>query len=290
MNSFMTNLTSSLTGNLPKAILCVRKVGTLGEDNSSEGLAATIKNANLLEGNLLGTGFDVKESFQLGEDIVKGVNGGRFDNPNGTSPSFSAVKDAVAAKGFYAIEVQYNPSSISMDTVAGKQVQPLGGNMASGAMQQMHQVDQPAATTMHMQLVFDDMNPVDAFTLNIAPTIGNAISFGTSLAREHSVQAQLDGILSLLLTAQTRQVAFAWSKAFFQGELCNVNGRYTMFNKKGNPVRAVVDLSIRQEGNEMTNKYWKEACDKNFPETSGGVVSGAASTLDKFTQNTFFNF
>ena len=79
-----------------------------------------------------------------------------------------------------------------------------------------------------------------------------------------------------------------------------------MFNTDGNPIRGVIDISIRQEsvrqlsekedqevkqglrsmGTHTDDKYWEEAFNKAFEE---GTINGASSLLDKLTNNTFLN-
>lgn len=288
MNEFWTNLGSSLTGNVHKAILCVRDKNVIEEDRSKQiseesSMVKTIWDANETSAALLGaTETSTKMQALAGTTTA--------------SPSYSKIKTAAAQNGYLAMEVQYNPSSLSFDTEAGMQVRPMGGNAGAGANQQLMRDNAPAATTLRVQLIFDDVNPADAFTLQnnalFTPTVGNVINSIGNLAKTHSVQAQIDGIMSLLTLAQTRQVIFAWSKLCFRGELFNVSSRYTMFNKHGNPVRGVVEMSIRQQSNisSADDQYWDEAFEMTFPKTTGGNLSGQASKLEKITQNTFLNF
>ncbi len=178
------------------------------------------------------------------------------------------------------LEVQYNPASISFKTSAGKSVRPMGGDAGGANANQIVQVINPVATVMDCQIILDDMNVFDAFladgmTLSTGGALSAAQSIGRSMAepnveeekdkKGYSVQAAAEGILSLLLTTYTRQVIFSWNQMFFRGELTNANVRYTMFNSKGHPIRAVINLTIRQ-GDEFAadEKAWKKAFDKAF--------------------------
>ena len=60
---------------------------------------------------------------------------------------------------------------------------------------------------------------------------------------------------------------------FFHGELTNVDVRYEMFNKLGNPILAKVRLSIQQNDSTKTIKYvsddgqWNTAFNIAFSES-----------------------
>lgn len=293
MNEMLQNFVSSITGNIPKAVLIVKN-----KDKKTGGGLSSLEDtltsaAGITQTMLGGTG-----------NVINALVG-----TNKSGPSFESRAAAAKNAGFLAMEVQYNPSTISYDTVAGKIINRAGGSMGPDANTPYHISDCPAATTMHVQLVFDDVNVQNAFTIPDNPlSVGGMISSGAAIAKkimgkEYTVQPQMDGIMSLLTLAQTRQVIFAWSKFSFHGELCNVDSRYTMFNTDGNPIRGVIDISIRQEsvrqltqkekdqglksmGTHADDKYWEEAFNKAFKE---GTINGASSLLDKLTNNTFLN-
>lgn len=301
MNDFWSNLGSSLTGNIPKAVLCVRdksktmtanrRAGTgirsrIDQMFAADNVKSTLASANTFTAGLLGNGNMLNS----------------FVGTTNKAPSYEKRKKAAESSGFFAMEVQYNPATISFDTVAGKQVMPAGGNMGPGANNQIYEADYPVATTMNVQLIFDDVTVSNAFSTPDSPlTVGGLENMGASLARkvmgkEYTVQPQMDGIMSLLTLIQTRQVIFAWSKFYFRGELCNVSSRYTMFNTKGNPIRGVIDMSIRQEaynsavdsnlGTAQDDKYWDEAFERAFKE---GQINGAKSFFSKATNNSILN-
>ena len=97
----------------------------------------------------------------------------------------------------------------------------------------------------------------------------------------------MEGILSLLTMDATRQVIFYWAKMSFRGELTGVQARYTMFNKSGDPIRAVVSLSIRQGEQEMLydSGYWEKAYENLFEK---GKPNGQG-ILAKATNNNILN-
>ncbi len=280
MNAVIQDAVSSLTGNLPKAILCVRDLSQA--QGGEKGDAA--KKASDLQKRLL----------KSTEDALNGL---LEDNRGGsqTFRSLTGKNSAMAGSGYLALEVQYNPSSISMSTQAGKQVQYSGGSLGQGGANQITQIVQPVSTTMSFQLVFDDMNPQDAFVLeNMAPTAGNLVSGTADAARKvrgaYSVQAQMDGLMSLLTQPVTRKVIFYWAKMCFQGELVSVSSRYTMFNKDGNPIRGMVDLTIRQgEESGFDVAYWDEAFTRTFGDPGTDQISGKMGMATKAMQNNLLN-
>lgn len=280
MNAVVQDAVSSLTGNLPKAILCVRDLSQA--QGGEKGDAA--KKASDLQKRLL----------KSTEDALNGL---LEDNRGGsqTFRSLTGKNGAMAGSGYLALEVQYNPSSISMSTQAGKQVQYSGGSLGQGGANQITQIVQPVSTTMSFQLVFDDMNPQDAFVLeNMAPTAGNLVSGTADVARKvrgaYSVQAQMDGLMSLLTQPVTRKVIFYWAKMCFQGELVSVSSRYTMFNKDGNPIRGMVDLTIRQgEESGFGVAYWDEAFTRTFGDPGTDQISGKMGMATKAMQNNLLN-
>lgn len=280
MNAVIQDAVSSLTGNLPKAILCVRDLSQA--QGGEKGDAA--KKASDLQKRLL----------KSTEDALNGL---LEDNRGGsqTFRSLTGKNGAMAGSGYLALEVQYNPSSISMSTQAGKQVQYSGGSLGQGGANQITQIVQPVSTTMSFQLVFDDMNPQDAFVLeNMAPTAGNLVSGTADVARKvrgaYSVQAQMDGLMSLLTQLVTRKVIFYWAKMCFQGELVSVSSRYTMFNKDGNPIRGMVDLTIRQgEESGFDVAYWDEAFTRTFGDPGTDQISGKMGMATKAMQNNLLN-
>ena len=280
MNAVVQDAVSSLTGNLPKAILCVRDLSQA--QGGEKGDAA--KKASDLQKRLL----------KSTEDALNGL---MEDNRGGsqTFRSLTGRNGVMAGSGYLALEVQYNPSSISMSTQAGKQVQYSGGSLGQGGANQITQIVQPVSTTMSFQLVFDDMNPQDAFVLeNMAPTAGNLVSGTADVARKvrgaYSVQAQMDGLMSLLTQPVTRKVIFYWAKMCFQGELVSVSSRYTMFNKDGNPIRGMVDLTIRQgEESGFDVAYWDEAFTRTFGDPWTDQISRKMGMAKKAMQNNLLN-
>ena len=85
--------------------------------------------------------------------------------------------------------------------------------------------------------------------------------------------------MGILTQSETRQVVFFWSEMAFAGEVVSIDARYTMFNPIGNPIRAVVKLTIRQgEAEEVVETYWNNAF--NEMESGSGWQSKVNNLLN----------
>ncbi|MBO5246157.1 MAG: hypothetical protein J6B28_02730 [Eubacterium sp.] len=274
---FFYDLGRQVTGNIPKAILCVpdpKKIGTLSVEDM-------IKKSDDLRDSLLSKmsadGSSVMQTFRT---LTQG-----------------AENSIVHKNGYLALEVPYNPSSIYMETVAGSQKNFRATSMGDAGNNQLRQNTEPVATTLSVQLLFDAVNAQDSFMIsNVAPTIGNAAGVATDLIKskvnDYSVKDEMDGIMALLTMPVTRHVIFFWAKMCFQGELTSVNSNYKMFNTRGNPVRGEIQISIRQSEDptaKYENKYWEKAFTKAFGASAVASTTKGASTASKITSNSILN-
>lgn len=197
------------------------------------------------------------------------------------------VASGLAAANFLRFPVQYNPSSISIHASAGSF--PDYRAMGDSGQKQYTMVEREATTYMDVQLLFEDINYQDAFmTENLNPTAGNVVDMigqgiRTAMDDMHSIKAQVEGLIAMLLHEKTRRVVFFWSQMFFHGEVESVDATYTMFNKLGDPIKANVNLTIRQaaSGDEYKSdeEYWDKAYKQVFKET--GMVSSASKMVDR---------
>lgn len=279
MNSIAENLVNSLSGNVPKAILCVRNIKTLEQITSQDGAEERLRKKRANMKDTLDAAKDLQDAFMKAtENALSGT------------VSSKARKNLLGQdQAYLAMEVQYNPSSIHMQTATGSQLDYSGGSMGNMANNMIIQNIVPTSTTMNVQLIFDEVNMYDAFMVNNVNSPVGAIAQAAKYAveKEHSVQHQIEGILSLLTMDVTRQVVFYWSKMCFRGELTAVQANYTMFNKSGNPIRGVVNLSIRQgeQAELFESSYWGKAYENLFTK---GKADGK-STFSKVTNNNVLN-
>lgn len=160
----------------------------------------------------------------------------------------------MSGSGYLAMEVQYNPAALSLTNQSGSQIRYNDGEMGGKDNGMTPQMIQPIAARLSLQLIFDAVN-----VLSAASAIAGK--------KEHTVQNQIDGLMSLLTLSQTRQVLFFWSKMSFRGELTSVDAQYTMFNNRGNPIRGQVNLTIIQNDHRdgtFDEKYWENAFEAVF--------------------------
>ena len=287
------NLAGSVTGNIAKAVLMVRKVETVAppqKGDKKEGINdLTPAEKSAIE--------DIAGKGGLNEKLMKMA---QKTLDNGKVASFSDIAGAAKDKNFIALEVQYNPTSLRLDTTAGRQMSYGGSN---GSVE-VKQYTTPAATTLSCELLFDDCNNMDAFMLSDNPLTGatasNLKNMGTSIYQNaknggYSVQRQMEGLLSLLTVPEARHVVFYWGAMCFRGEMTEVTTKYTMFNKKGYPIRGTVTIQIRQGDGSAEAKdpdkayryddsYWISSFDKTFTPMGAGQ-----STFSKVTNNNFLN-
>lgn len=279
MNSIAENLVNSLSGNVPKAILCVRNIKTLEQITSRDGAEERLRKKR----------DNMKDTLDAAKDLQDAFMKATEDALSGTVSSKARKNLLGQDQAYLAMEVQYNPSSIQMQTTTGSQLDYSGGSMGNMANNMIIQNIVPTSTTMNVQLIFDEVIMYDAFMVNNVNSPVGAITQAAKYAveKEHSVQHQIEGILSLLTMDVTRQVVFYWSKMCFRGELTAVQANYTMFNKSGNPIRGVVNLSIRQgeQAELFESSYWGKAYENLF--TKGKADS--KSTFSKVTNNNVLN-
>ena len=279
MNSIAENLVNSLSGNVPKAILCVRNIKTLEQITSRDGAEERLRKKR----------DNMKDTLDAAKDLQDAFMKATEDALSGTVSSKARKNLLGQDQAYLAMEVQYNPSSIHMQTATGSQLDYSGGSMGNMANNMIIQNIVPTSTTMNVQLIFDEVNMYDAFMVNNVNSPVGAIAQAAKYAveKEHSVQHQIEGILSLLTMDVTRQVVFYWSKMCFRGELTAVQANYTMFNKSGNPIRGVVNLSIRQgeQAELFESSYWGKAYENLFTK---GKADGK-STFSKVTNNNVLN-
>ncbi|MCD8326440.1 MAG: hypothetical protein LUC90_07090 [Lachnospiraceae bacterium] len=272
--TILQNALSSLTGNVPKAILFVREM------NAHIYMDAPTREAD-----------DLRQNLDFMQRTANALNQG--------SLTYSTIKKsgAMTGTGYAALEVQYNPNTIYLSTQgAGNRIQYSGGNLGGEGVNQTVQNFENAISTLSCQLLFDAVNVSDAFMLeNMNLSLANtAAAAASSLMKigdvDYSVQPVMDGIMALLTQETTRHVIFFWGRMFFRGELTSVDSNYTMFNKTGNPVRGTIDITITQPRESAMDKlYWEEAFTSVFGSSDVSKRTGSGSLLSQLTNNSILN-
>ncbi len=277
------NLLQSATGNISKCILCVRLLEEAdnSDDNDYDDVLTKAEEKA------------VSDVSKLNDDLMKLAD---KTLKNGKTASFDDVKGKAGSHDYLALEMQYNPTSLRLDTSAGRQTSYSG----EAGSQQFQQYVTPASTTLSCELLFDNVNNMDAFMLADNPVTGLTVSnvknaVMSAYKGTYSVKRQMEGLLSLLTIREARHVIFFWGAMSFRGEMTEVNARYTMFNKKGLPIRGRLGIQIRQgdssdEGADVDKKYnyneeyWRKSFDATFTANGPG-----ASALSKIGNNSMLN-
>ena len=210
---------------------------------------------------------------------------------NDQKGAFIGRKSALQSE-FIKIEVQYNPQTIRLYSLIGKQKKMKNDESGTNSLVV---TNYSGKTRMSFDLIFDDVDIMDSFMIEGIPTnVSGVVNKGIDRYKKggvHSVRKRMDAILSLLSSLRSQQVIFAWSKMAFRGALTNVHNTYTMFNKAGNPVRGTMHIEITQETSENNqfaydNNEWEEAFKARF-QNSDSV--GAKSAFSKITNNSILN-
>ena len=255
LKSAMSNIGTSLTGSVKKAVLLLHQLQTTNT------------------GSLMGAG---KLSSVTKNVLTSAASIG--------GSAFSTAANALAGGGG-ALEVQYNPSSLSL--TANAQPVPFSYLLKNTDNGIPNQDLRPPSVTLNVQLVFDDMNVKDAFMAEKARlSVGDVISDVSAIVtaargKSYSVQPQTNALVAMLMRESTRLVTFQWADMSFTGEVCQTQARYTMFSVSGQPIRSVVDLVIVQAitgSGDMTQ--WDNAFDKGFANSLSASTTGK-STIQK---------
>lgn len=249
LTSALSNVGNSLLGTNKKAVLLLHDLQT---SNSSSLLGSSVNS--------------------LTKKVLSAAN-----NIGGSA--FATAANALVGGGG-SLEVQYNPSSLSINANANPvPFSYLLKNTDNGIP---NQDLRPPSITLSVQLVFDDMNVKDAFMADKfrVTSVGDAISTASALAKNlsgngYSVQPETNALVAMLMKDSTRLVTFQWADMSFTGEVCQVQARYTMFSVSGQPIRSVVDLVIVQaitSSGDVTQ--WENAFDKSFADSLAACSTG----------------
>lgn len=214
---------------------------------------------------------------------------GPIDVPNEAGEALSGGGPSVAKTYFggHILEVQYNPATITLQANAQPvPFQYLQSNIDSGIPAQNMR---DPAVVLTVDLIFDDMNPKDAFMFDkLRLSVGDAVSAGGGIARavkgkSYSVMPQTNGIVAALIRNNTRDVTFKWSDMSFTGELSEVSANYTMFSVSGRPVRSTVNLRITQQVSSIADSAkWNNAFDAAFGAKDESKTIGGRSAAERF--------
>ena len=202
-----------------------------------------------------------------------------------SNASAGALSGALNGAGAAAtvLQVQYNPTTLSIQ--ANAEAIPftyLQQNVDNGIPNQNLR---PPMVVLSVELIFDAMNPQDAFMLDkarlsVGTMVSNVAGIVQSTKGGYTVQPQTEGLLAALMRANTRLVTFRWADMAFTGQLIEVQADYTMFSVSGKPIRSKVRMNIAQQvESDADCKYWDSALDNMFKSGDEVSLKGAGQKL-----------
>lgn len=273
IGSVGANLANSLLGNATKAALLVRRINprNLAQKMVNEAISA-VQNALYAGVDAAGTAGDLMGALASSSGVQRGKD---------------LINFVKYKSDWDYFEFQYNPEAIYISSQVGSYVNRQGS--PESGLNQVTMTDVPAQTTMNFKMYFYDINNANAFMQDKLIASPSAIAKDIqALVCTYSVQTPVEGLVSLINQYATRQAIFVFGDVVFYGEITNVNAQYTMFSPDGNPIAAVVDMSIFQQtatakdetGAEVVTMgvdYWDEAFTNLFgpPGESKSIDMGS---------------
>lgn len=180
------------------------------------------------------------------------------------------TQTSVSVKKTKKFVVKFNPSQISFQGIGGGRVEKKslgtdGVEFEYGAMETRIQ--------MNFQLIFDDYERTQAFMLEkftdpeaiVRTGVEAVVTAATN--RTYSVRTQVEGFIGALRNSKTRKATFHWGNMHYSGEMNYVNAEYTMFSTDGNPLRAVVNMTLLLTDSTLDFSYmgqWQDSYEDVF--------------------------
>lgn len=305
MSNWFTDTVSELSGNIEKAVVAVYPVSNTeitinpaapaGTAKKSAGGLGSLSNVSALADKASAA---AKEAEKLARQVDA------VAEKAGLSSMTKSLKGAVtgiAERGMTdarLFTVQFNPSELQFTGYGGGRVamtdfSKKGDDAYAAAM--------PARIVLTVKLIFDQVDPQDAFmgdkfTGSATSILKGVTKAGLKLAgkKSNSVQQQVEGFVGAIRDENTRGITFAWGNLSYSGILNHVSTQYTMFNVTGEPVRGTVQLSIVcadtvKVGDQNTLQglgQWQKMYDKAFVGDSKSLVGAAQKVSNLLNFNT----
>ena len=208
----------------------------------------------------------------------------------GSTTDFMAAE--IANSGYKIMEVQFNPAELTFQLS-----QQNGSGKSTSKKDSESNLSQSIKNIMTVPLVFEQIVNTDAFMWDKQKVLmqGSFMekvksSSIASMINDYSVKTQMDGLMSLVSNAVTRNVIFCWNDMVISGVIQGVEMEYTMFNPSGNPIKGTITLSIAVNyGAENTSnrKYWDKAFDTLFEVNNSNMsedITNTIGTISKLIQ------
>lgn len=154
---------------------------------------------------------------------------------NASSKSITPDKNSL-----YTMEVEYNPSSISISSGVS-----LRNDNVQSDENDINQERNPSSD-ISFQLIFD-----------------------STISDKTDVAVITNGLLSLMTDKTMTEMEFCWGDMSFKGHLSGIQAKFTMFTEAGIPMRSTVDISLGRENGDDT--YWNNAFEKLVEKKYGSI-------------------
>lgn len=231
------------------------------------------------------------EDFDIGESFLKTLSASqeRILSDVGKSVNFQSFQGINLAGMKKQFEVQFNPSDLQLEGYGGGRIASIAYNNPDGTdkanSSSVTMMPMPVYVKMSVKLLFDRMDPDDCFLsarTNIAPSeyvsfIARRTNRKTDAGKSRlTIQEEVEGLIAALRSPYTRCITFNWGDMSYEGVLNRVASQYTMFDNAGEPVRAVVQLSLICADEKVLPESlgsWQEAYNTAFGGGSKSLTS-----------------
>ncbi|MCI7125169.1 MAG: hypothetical protein MR935_03045 [Agathobaculum sp.] len=253
-------LLSSVTGNTSKACLVVHDVRAQGTELENT-LEDTVSAFSNISGGFGQAGGQIGPMTQRAAQLHQSVQMLKRTQSalRGEADYAAAVSGGTGADKIFF--VQFNPGSLTLysSNHMHKKKDVSGSNNDQNTVSD---TVTPPSVELTTTLLFDKMNIYDAFMFDKLTGVSatTATNAATMLRGEtFTVQPYVEGLISALRNPYTRAMTFQWANFSFTGILIGVQAKYTMFSVSGRPVRAELQLRLRQRMNSTDVSKWHAA-------------------------------
>ena len=273
VKSILNNAAQSATGNIEKAVIEI--IDMRGREVTLES-PVTMGGANRSVGGLSVPSLSADSVFGGSAALTDAA--GDFAKQAGDT--LLTRLEGATRKCFY---VPFNPSDLTISGYGGGRVTKTDYTSKEGRGIGFEQA--AVRITLDVKLIFDKVDPLDAFMSDklssSLTTLAEGAQKGVRTAlgkKDNSVQTEVEGFIAALHSTYTRRITFHWGKMNYTGVLNRVSAQYTMFKVKGQPIRAVVSLSLVCADKDVSRNsmgVWQEYYEKAFQGGNQSYVRAA---------------